>query len=379
MANRAAQKHDGDDIVFGDFFRRPDGRCDGGRGQRFNPRPNRRYLIVREVCLARRHLAIANHLVKPALVRLAGRDNRTGFAALHHAVKRAEIHFFDAGISAVATGTLCGQNRLDIGFESDSLSGRTGGGGRSFRLSRGLSRRQSAHATLEPQIEIGIVALQIVFVALDQKLGVLQILRLQHLHIDATEQFGGVRGDFRNRRMVIAVLEVEEVEIELDRALHLSRVRIAVTPVERVDGCVVAPVDAVLEIPCELLASPRVGRIRFLGEWPTGHVAFDLAVLGPQLDLGGIFPRCLDVSLCIREVDGRINTGLVPAFLDHLVVGRIEHLLELFDVGLADDRPGSKARKARKTALVGVERQVHVGVCQRMGGTRETCCHEWQQ
>jgi hypothetical protein len=77
------------------------------------------------------------------------------------------------------------------------------------------------------------------------------------------------------------MLEVQEVEVEFDRPLELPGIGVAVAPVERIDGGVVAPVDTVLEVPGQLLAGAWVGGFGLFREWPARQVAFDFAGCRP--------------------------------------------------------------------------------------------------
>jgi len=58
--------------------------------------------------------------------------------------------------------------------------------------------------------------------------------------------------------MLNSMLKVEEVEVEFDRAFHLSAVHVAVLPVERRDRRAVAPIDTVFVVPRDLLAGTRI-------------------------------------------------------------------------------------------------------------------------
>ena len=236
---------------------------------------------------------------------------------------------------------------------------------------RRLPGGEPAHTALEAQVEVGVVELQVVLVALDQELRVLQVLRLEHRQVDAAEQLRGVGRHLGHRRMLHAVLEVQEVEVELQRALDLAGRHVAVLPVERVDRRVVAPVEAVLEVPRQLLAGTRVVGLGLLREGPAGNEAGDLAVLGAELGGIQVLLRGLDIELVHRELRGRPDLDLVPAVLDDLVEARVQGVLELLDVGLVDHGAGGQAGNAREAALVRVERGLHVGLGGGAGGQGE--------
>ncbi|EWS52510.1 hypothetical protein X551_04702 [Methylibium sp. T29] len=233
---------------------------------------------------------------------------------------------------------------------------------------RRLPGGEPAHAALEAQVEVGVVELQVVLVALNQELRVLQVLRLEHREVDAAEQLRGVGRHLGHRGMLHAVLEVQEVEVELQRALDLAGRHVAVLPVERVDRRVVAPVDAVLVVPGDLLARARVIDLGLLREGPPGHEAGDLAALGAQLGRVQVLLRRLDVELVHRELRGRADLDLVPAVLDDLVEAGVQRVLELLDVGLVDDEAGRHPGEAREAVLVGVERGLDVGLGGGAGG-----------
>ena len=107
MTNRTAEIHDRNNVVFGYFFVKCGLDLGGRRCQGLNPGTDRCQHLVRKMRLSWRHLSVPNHLIELALIRLAGNDHRTGFAALHHAIERAEIHFFDTGVGAVTDRALC--------------------------------------------------------------------------------------------------------------------------------------------------------------------------------------------------------------------------------------------------------------------------------
>ncbi|MNZ83533.1 hypothetical protein D3C78_1022640 [compost metagenome] len=190
---------------------------------------------------------------------------------------------------------------------------------------------------------------------MDQQLGVAHVVRLQHVDVNAAEQLRGVGGDRRLGILVDPPGEVEEVEVELDCALHLAGVHVAELPVERIDGGAISPVVAVLVVPGEFFTGARVVGVRLLRERSSGAPALDLACLATQLDLIHALTGGLDVVRVQVEGGGFANLQLGPALLDEAVEGRIDDLLELGDVAFVDGHADAQAGSLRHVALVRVE------------------------
>src|SRR5882672_8090380 len=162
--------------------------------------------------------------------------------------------------------------------------------------------------------------------------------------------------------MLNSMLKVEEVEVEFDRAFHLSAVHVAVLPVERRDRRAVAPIDTVFVVPRDLLAGTRITVAGFFREGAPGDEAGDLAVLRAQLGAARVFPRGLHVVLVHFELRGWTDVQLVPAVLDGKIQTGIHYVFELFYVALVDGQAGRQPRESRKSVLVGIEAALHVRV-----------------
>ena len=90
--------------------------------------------------------------------------------------------------------------------------------------------------------------------------------------------------------------------------------------------------------------------------------------------LGGFY-----VTLGIGEIKRRADRDFIPAFFDELIVGRVQRVLELVDIGLAHDGTGGKPRKRREAGFVGIKRGVYFGLGRRLRDTRKAGQRKRQQ